>query len=74
MFKRVKVLFALLVAMIVSGVTSVTAFAAGPLTTAASSFSIDDGIAAVIAIFGVVILGLAVLWGIRKCIKTPNRS
>lgn len=59
---------------VVSLLFSSVVMASTPLTTAGAAVSIADGIGGVIALFGVVITGLAVMWGIRKMIKTTNRS
>lgn len=61
------------VAPIVGTFFASTAFAAAPtLDSIASGVTLSTG--AVITLFGIIIAGLAVLWGIRKMIKTTNKS
>lgn len=73
MFKRLGMFLAMLVSMLVAGVHQVMA-AATPLTTAAGAVSMDDAQGGLLALFGIIIGVLAVVWGIRKIIKLTNRS
>jgi len=58
---------------VVGGLWAGTAFAAAPtLDSIAAGVTLSTG--AVITLFGIIIAGLAVLWGIRKMIKTTNKS
>jgi len=61
--KKLSALFALCLSML-----STSAFAAVDLT----GFSVD--VTQVEAVVAIVIVGLGVMWGIRKLIKTVNRS
>jgi hypothetical protein len=51
-----------------------SAMAATPLTTAAGGVSMADAQGGLLALFGIIIAVLAVVWGIRKIIKLTNRS
>lgn len=54
-------------------VISGTAYAAAPtLDSIAAGVTLSTG--AVITLFGIIIAGLAVMWGIRKMTKTTNKS
>lgn len=52
---------------------SAPVFAAAPtLDSIAAGVTLSTS--AVITLFGIIIAGLAVLWGVRKMIKTTNKS
>lgn len=70
--KKFKNLFIAIVTALCALVSNL-AFAAAPtLDSIAAGVSLSTS--AVITLFGIIIAGLAVLWGIRKMIKTTNKS
>lgn len=73
MLKKVKGGFVALATLIVSMISNVV-MASGALETEVDTLSLADGIAAVVAAFGIIAVGLTVIWGIRKLIKIWNRS